>query len=99
LADITSLEVEILTFSSFRRRQESSHFNGFWIPDQARHDDPVTFYKTVKIGSYEPAVSVKFVELVLLFRFFRRALKNRLTNQPTKRWNQETIVTRLNSGS
>ncbi len=25
-------------FPSFRRKPESSFFNGFWMPDQVRHD-------------------------------------------------------------
>jgi len=28
-----------ITFLSFRRKPESSHFNTFWMPDQVRHDE------------------------------------------------------------
>ena len=34
--------------ASFRRKPESRHFKGFWMPDQVRHDEPVTFYDSVK---------------------------------------------------
>jgi len=39
-----SLKIEKITFSSFRRMPESSGFNAFWMPDQVRHDESVTFY-------------------------------------------------------
>ncbi len=29
---------------------ESSYLNGFWMPDQVRHDDVEAFYKTFKIS-------------------------------------------------
>ena len=35
---------------SFRRKPESSKLNGFWMPDQVRHDDSRTFYRTVNVG-------------------------------------------------
>jgi hypothetical protein len=30
---------------------ESSKFNRFWMPDQARHDDYKTFYETIKLDA------------------------------------------------
>ncbi|MEA1946268.1 MAG: hypothetical protein U9N83_03075, partial [Thermodesulfobacteriota bacterium] len=37
-------------FLSFRRKPESSKFNGFWMPDQVRHDGFGTFYETININ-------------------------------------------------
>jgi hypothetical protein len=31
--------IVFFTFSSFRRKPESSRFDPFWMPDQVRHDD------------------------------------------------------------
>ncbi len=37
-------------FSSFRWKPESSKFNNFWIPDQARYDSFGTFYECINFA-------------------------------------------------
>jgi len=45
---MNSQKVEIIIFSSFRRRPESSSLNVFWMPDQVRHDEFGAFYEPIK---------------------------------------------------
>ncbi|BBO75519.1 hypothetical protein DSCW_29360 [Desulfosarcina widdelii] len=46
---IKSQKVGNRKLPSFLRMPESSYFNMFWMPDQVRHDESVTFCETVKI--------------------------------------------------